>query len=69
MEKKFGKGEMSFKIVLVKFNNSKEKITCKTKEVADIYISSAKTNWRSEKIAEIKINGTQVWKMPKNHKK
>lgn len=60
---------MSFKIVLVKFNSSKEKITCNTKEVANIYISAAKTNWRSKKIAKIEVNGTEVWKMPKNHKK
>lgn len=60
---------MSYKIILVRFNNSKHKIECNTKEVKDIYVSSAIRNWRSEKTAEIKVNGTQVWKMPKNHKK
>lgn len=60
---------MAFKITLVKFNNKKEVIECKSKEIKDIYVRMAMTNWRSEKIAEIKVNGSQVWKMPKNHKK
>ena len=60
---------MTFKITLVKFNNTKEKIKCNTKEVKDIYVSDAKTNWRSRKIAVIQVNGSEVWRCPKNHKK
>jgi hypothetical protein len=60
---------MSFKITLIKFNNTKEHITYNTKEVKDIHVNMAKTNWRSKKIAVIKVNGTEVWRCPKNHKK
>lgn len=60
---------MAFKITLIKFNNTKENIKCNTEEAKNIYVYSAITNWRSEKIAEIKVNGSKVWKMPKNHKK
>lgn len=51
---------MAFKITLVKFNNKKEVIECKSEEIKDIYVRMAMTNWRSEKIAEIKVNGSQV---------
>lgn len=53
---------MAFRITLVKFNNTKETIKCNTEEAKNIYVSDAKTNWRSKKIAVIKVNGSEVWR-------
>jgi len=58
-----------FRIVLIKFNNTKETIKCNEEIVKKVYVSDAVNNWRSKKIAEVKVNGYSVWKMPRNHKK
>lgn len=60
---------MAFKIVLKKFNNTKETIKCKNEIIKNIYVSDAKNNWRSKKIATIEVNGKEIWRCPKNFKK
>lgn len=58
-----------YKIVIKKFNNTEEKITCNNEIVKNVYVSDAVNNWRSKKIATVKVNGKEVWRCPKSFKK